>query len=452
MPDCKNCENTDCASHPHYIRQPSPPAGPSAPTLGDLRRIADRKAKWEVSTDPKQPFTTIDKSCKDGKKKVVVGAHLGQAPWPVDLLGHPPMSSAELDRAISILGAKWPQDRRKEDRARRAMIGKPQPSSKPTQTQPAKAAEAVDRLPPEPKKSEEKVELPPLPDDWDKDDDGQKMPSTESQNAELPPAPEEPRYSPRQGHGGIYMTWDGTEELDAAGQRDAQRMVDTLERLFKAIEVGIGIEPSPRISPKRLIRELVSRAPRLARARREEMQRGLIIVSSDVSGSCAAAAPATMAAVRALTLKHENVLGVVHSNGHVQEVKGARASQFPLFRDDPYAWWQEHVSYPKFTGMVAFGDWDAGESYQYVAESGVPFIWLDSLTSEYDESGTDLSKAKPANRNFTQGTEAWKIRPLAHWTGIASVHAAAYALRQITRIARRGIPAPGGSRRRPRGR
>ncbi len=234
-----------------------------------------------------------------------------------------------------------------------------------------------------------------------------------------------------------------------AASRAAREIRRALDRLLKAMEVGLGYDPSPRLDPRRLVREMVARRWALSRVRREEMERCVSIIAVDCSGSCSAYCNELLAGAMAVADADPQVVVVCHSNGTVYPPAtdegwyDALVSVYGrgLRKDDFFPRGDERYSLADFcrrvaairggriAGVVALGDWDAGEEYRQLCEAGVPLVWLDSYCAR--------DGVKPASPRLREGYASWHRKPLAHWQGVSGPVATAVALRLAAREVRR---------------
>lgn len=188
-------------------------------------------------------------------------------------------------------------------------------------------------------------------------------------------------------------------EVRAAGR--------ALARIFAAVEMGTTGEPTPRVSGRRLVRELVGRSYRPSRWRREEAEPKVRLVLVDCSGSCAGHADQTLAAAVALAHADPTLCAVAHSNGLVYEAWGqpgpaAEIGRLLLAGVHPerdahgHDFWAPGPRGPaleggeylgdadalamrlagRIGGAVAFGDGDGWWLYAALIAAGVRLVWL----------------------------------------------------------------------------
>jgi hypothetical protein len=232
-------------------------------------------------------------------------------------------------------------------------------------------------------------------------------------------------------HGGINCR---LEDLEARGahcdQRDVSEIVRQIEKIFRSMDDIAGSEPSPRISGKRLVTELVSRRVNLSKARREELQPGVKLLMCDVSGSCSAVCGETLAACAAVAQADPQVVIVVHSNGHPEEVYGQAAAGVDLAdwyehaHGLNYRWWLQLMERCRIIGTINWGDWDAGFVLEKLAEQA-PLVWLDSYCAR--------DGVRPASRKLRAGAARWSATPTSWWQGVNNARSTAIALRHAAR-------------------
>lgn len=204
--------------------------------------------------------------------------------------------------------------------------------------------------------------------------------------------------------------------------RDAREVRRALERLLPPA-VGQHGDPSPRVAPARLVRELKSRRCRLSAARREEMAPPMVLLLCDLSGSCAAAAEETVAACVEIARGREDVLLVLNSNGHPGvALCGGTPVATPKGWDHAASlrWYTEQIGRSQITGVVAFGDSDAAWLYLHLAALA-PVWWLDSYLCRHSEAQRARVPVDGAPRSIT------------YYRGVKSARSAAFALRDAVR-------------------
>lgn len=216
--------------------------------------------------------------------------------------------------------------------------------------------------------------------------------------------------------GGVYADSAAARRRAISLRGPARDVARALRRLV-AREVGTYGEPSPRISGRRLVREMVGMSYRLSRAHRDEMDIGRVVIAPDLSGSCSACAPDTLAAAYAIQAAMPEVVQVIeHSNGQYHGAHG----------------WQDLDTHPAIADgrcrcLVIYGDWDGGQVYRRIAERwpDCRIVWLDS----YGKAG-GVRPSCDAKRGYFKD---W-ARPPLKFDGVGTAADAAVALRQAVRI------------------
>jgi hypothetical protein len=218
--------------------------------------------------------------------------------------------------------------------------------------------------------------------------------------------------SPRNRYGGTFADEEAAYLLRRSHTRPAKEIVRAFRRLIQSVDLG-GLEESPRISAPRLAKEIVSSRYHLARAVRRELDIPLIAMLCDVSGSCSAVCTDTLAACLAVADELPNCTVLRHSNG----ILVGRAQTI-----------LDHLAeLHRAVGLVvAFGDWDAGDQYRTLCESGAQLVWLDS----YAAKGSGVRKA---SKRLRAAADQWKRQPLAWYQGVNDASSAAIALRAAAR-------------------
>jgi hypothetical protein len=190
------------------------------------------------------------------------------------------------------------------------------------------------------------------------------------------------------GHIDAALARLGSKRLRAQSRSMQSRM----EMIFRMNEVGVGQDETPRLSAKRLIKELVGRSLRMGRTRKEERGAGLKLILVDVSPSCAAIRDACYAAALGIADADPDVVVFAHFNGYVhcgedgEMMVGRRWAEIPLLQYETIS--EDKVRFRAFlatgalAGAIAFGDGDAAELYTIISEF-CPMVWL-SPTSKAD--------------------------------------------------------------------
>lgn len=232
-----------------------------------------------------------------------------------------------------------------------------------------------------------------------------------------------PVFSLTKYSGGNFSDRDKAYFLSRYYTREAKSVARALRRLIRQLAQIGGQDETPRIDPRRLVRERVTRRWNFARIRRQEAEPGIFYLLADVSGSCSTCCTETLAACLAVAQEMGWQAQVLqHSNGHV--VRPFDANEWPDENNDYITDWI-HATGKPVAGVVAFGDWDAGNQYRLLCESGTPFVWLDSYAAKHG--------VRPASRWLRAPAAGWKKLPLAWYQGVNSAKTAAIALRDAVR-------------------
>jgi hypothetical protein len=241
-----------------------------------------------------------------------------------------------------------------------------------------------------------------------------------------------PSVTPRDEHGGQFASLRRSRAViarDKSRRRAARRLARRLDQLFAGWTVG-GLDESPRIDSRRLVKHLAAKRGGLHRCVRREIdpRHELIILAADVSGSCSAVAEDTVAAIAAVAEHDDRVVLVTHSNGFPHEIQGgpagrkiARPVEAADTGFDPVTerhagtmvWWQDLVQRHRIVGAVALGDSDARRVYELLA-SLAPLVWLDSYAK-----AAGVKRRKPP------------IPGVDYITGVGDAATAEEALRQV---------------------
>jgi hypothetical protein len=180
-------------------------------------------------------------------------------------------------------------------------------------------------------------------------------------------------------------------KLKSKGLRaQAKSIQGRMEMIFRMNEVGIGQDETPRLSPIKLIKELVGRSVRMAKTRKEERGAGLKMILVDISPSCAATRDACYAAALAIADADPNVVVFAHFNGYATAgdadslVVGTRYKEVPIITEDEehggpsqsaMSSFEEFLASGKLAGAIAFGDSDAASLYGLIAKYA-PMVWM----------------------------------------------------------------------------
>lgn len=211
---------------------------------------------------------------------------------------------------------------------------------------------------------------------------------------------------PKANYGGWCVDSRDVEQRATRLSRPAKKLAAVLRQWVCDIDMG-GLDASPRLDGRRLVTELVSRRYSLQRARRVEADIPLIVLLADVSGSCSAVCSDTAAACEAVVKELTNAVFITHSNGLVgnSDISEIIATKY---------------AGRKIGACVAFGDWDAGNHYRAICESGAKFAWLDS----YCCSKGNVQKA---SRNLRAVAQDWLRQPDLWFQGVSGAEDAATA-------------------------
>lgn len=226
-------------------------------------------------------------------------------------------------------------------------------------------------------------------------------------------------------HGGVFAEIGRGTRRHPVDPKDVAEIRRHLRRLLDRIEVEPGGDPSPRISGKRLAREVVARRVSLSRSRREEVKPAVRLILCDVSGSCSAVCRETVAAAQALVADQDaRCVVVLHSNGYpaawigdVGDMPDVRDAGDWRGTDEVRAWWDRLVAGRTVSGVVWLGDSDGLWVLEHIA-AAAPVVWLDSHCSR---SGLHSAPRK--------AVEQLNFRPIAWWWGVNNARSTAIALR-----------------------
>ena len=197
--------------------------------------------------------------------------------------------------------------------------------------------------------------------------------------------------------------------LAARMRPDAAKLAAALRQWITALDIGL--TASPRLDGRRLVRERAVRRWALQRARRRE-DIPLVVLLTDVSGSCSAVCNDTTAACLAVaSVMPDRVAVVEHSNGYLDD------------RDTPHvlSWLDKHHRGRQIGGVVAWGDWDAAWVYEELVTRGATLAWLDSW-------GARRYGPQPAPAQMRAAAGLWARRVSVWWTGVQTASAAVKAL------------------------
>jgi len=190
-------------------------------------------------------------------------------------------------------------------------------------------------------------------------------------------------------------------------KKHAASIQASMEACLVAMDIGAGLDPSPRKSGKRLVKELVGSSYRMARCHREELQTGLKLILVDISPSCSEIRDACYAAALAISDLDKDAVVVCHFNGYTQTeytasvgdvtastmLVGARQKEVPHFGPDLIEEIEKWAATADISGVIAFGDGDAASLYALLAKY-TPMIWLFPGTEDYAKELLSLYQPK----------------------------------------------------------
>ena len=215
------------------------------------------------------------------------------------------------------------------------------------------------------------------------------------------------------GFGGVYCSEQDAKTAKKAAKRQVAKLARSLERLFKALDKDVQGDASPRVAPKKLVRELASRRNSLSKAKREELAPSVCLLLCDVSGSCSAVCKELLGACLALAeILPDKYMTIAHSNG-------------VMYEEDRHRTILALVAEKRLKACVAFGDWDAGAQYRLIAER-CQLVWLDSYACR-------LGGVHPASAALRGDANSWRVQPIAWFQGVHDVVTTEIALRLAAR-------------------
>lgn len=219
--------------------------------------------------------------------------------------------------------------------------------------------------------------------------------------------------------GDTAPAWEHVFRSAKKSQGEARKVESALRRLITKVDMG-GMDESPRIDAKRLVRELVSKRYALARAVRREQDVPLIVLACDVSGSCSATSAETLVAAVAIANSMTNVVVVRHSNGHVIDAIGQVVDGSTQDGDMPKLSWFVQSLKRSIACVVAWGDWDAGDDLQALCEDGADLFWLDSYCATHGP--------RVASQRLRAAAQTWLVQPRGWWQGVGDAKSTVVAL------------------------
>jgi hypothetical protein len=191
----------------------------------------------------------------------------------------------------------------------------------------------------------------------------------------------------RSGNPGGYVDEHKAQLEKKSVKAHARKIARHFDGFFRDNEIGIGVEQTPRISGKRLVKELITKALRLSRTRKEEKGTGLKLVFVDISPSCDAIRDACFAAGLAIADEDPNVVVIAHFNGytaiHGGHIVGNRQKEIPHIWDvQDLEKFKSFLSTGRVSGAVCFGDDDARMVYSLLSHY-CPTLWLSPDDEEH---------------------------------------------------------------------
>jgi hypothetical protein len=243
-------------------------------------------------------------------------------------------------------------------------------------------------------------------------------------------------------HGGVHASFESLKErAQWCDPKDIADIKRQLGRMFNAFNDIAGDEQSPRISGKKLVTELVAKRYNLARARREELQPGVKLLMVDVSGSCSAASQEVLAAAAELAEVDPQIVIILHSNGHPEEVYGQAAAGvdsadwYEHAHDLNFVWWTDLIERCNIIGVVSWGDWDAGFILEKLAEVA-QLAWFDSYGASQGVKPACKALREGAGGVYSRNgdpSSGWKEQPVSWWQGVNNAATTAIALRRAVK-------------------
>lgn len=191
----------------------------------------------------------------------------------------------------------------------------------------------------------------------------------------------------RSGSPGGYVDEHKAELEKKFVKRQARKIARHFDGFFRDNEVGIGVEQTPRISGKKLVKELIGKAIRLSRTKKEEKGTGLKLVLVDISPSCGEIRDACFAAGLAIAEQDPNVVVVAHFNGYMStrssHIIGYRQKEVPRIKyEGDLDKFEAFLASGKVSGAVCFGDDDATTVYALLSRY-CPTLWMSPDDEDY---------------------------------------------------------------------
>ena len=184
----------------------------------------------------------------------------------------------------------------------------------------------------------------------------------------------------RNGNPGGYIDENKAQLEKKTVKGQARKIARHFVGFFRDNEVGLGAEQTPRVSGKKLIKELIGRATRLSRSKKEGKGAGLKLILVDISPSCEAIRDACFAAALAIADQDPNVVVLAHFNGYTAtnggHIVGHRQKEIPHIWDaNDLEKFEAFLAKGKVSGAVCFGDDDASEVYALLSHY-CPTLWM----------------------------------------------------------------------------
>jgi hypothetical protein len=241
--------------------------------------------------------------------------------------------------------------------------------------------------------------------------------------------------------GNTAASWAAIRRIAATKRREVRAVERALRRLIARVDLG-GVDPTPRVDGRKLVRELVIRRVNLARVERREGTLPIVVLAADVSGSCSAVCDETLAAdvsgscsavcdetlaaAVAIAEDLDEVVVVRHSNGILVDAVGAavgnRAGRIQPDQAERLADFVGSLRRP-VAAVVAWGDQDAGHDYAALCARGADTFLLDSYAARHG--------ARPASAILREAASGWARPPKGWWQGVNDAATSATALRAM---------------------
>lgn len=231
-------------------------------------------------------------------------------------------------------------------------------------------------------------------------------------------SPEELPTSAR-GYGGDMVDYAEARRMISAVINSPiyRQLAYKLSQLIKLVDAGFGLT-TPRLSNKKLVREIVSRRVAINRARRDDTEKRSAYVYVDVSGSCTCSATGTyvVAKVLEMTAMRGKIVAVTHSNGYIWE-KNTGISELTI---------NELVPMYGRPGLLMFlGDMEAAGDYQWLLETYPEAVGI--ILNNYN------SRSMPPtaySESYINGLP-WKVKPKFWYRGVSRIEDVAKVIEEI---------------------